>query len=97
MNRIDVPKSELVQIEKKAGVPDRLSSCHTAEIGGYAVEGHVPADVIRKMLDEGPEIRGIAVAGMPAGSPGMEQGNRKDPYNVESFDAQGRTEVYARR
>ena len=90
-------KPALTQIERKAGVPQALSSCHTAQVGGYTVEGHVPADVVRKMLDEKPNIRGIAVAGMPPGSPGMDHGSHKVSYNVEAFDAAGGTHIYATR
>lgn len=81
----------------KAGVPIELASCHTAVVDGYAVEGHVPADVVKKMLKERPEIRGIAVAGMPIGSPGMEQGGINQPYNVTAFDKAGSLSVYERR
>ncbi len=65
-------------------------------IDGYVVEGHVPADLIKRMLQEKPQIVGIAVAGMPIGSPGME-GRNPQPYVVYTFDKQGRTSVYARR
>ena len=78
------------------GVPRRLRSCHTARIGGYVVEGHVPADVVKQLLEEKPAIAGVAVPGMPMGSPGME-GFRKDPYDVISFTGTGRTGIYASR
>jgi hypothetical protein len=77
-------------------VPPALHSCHTATLEGYIVEGHVPADVIRQLLKERPQVLGIAVPGMPAGSPGMES-SRPQPYEVLTFDASGRTTVYARR
>jgi hypothetical protein len=77
-------------------VPSALRSCHTASLEGYTVEGHVPADVIRKMLKERPKIAGIAVPGMPAGSPGMESSNPQ-PYDVIAFDAAGRTSVFAQK
>jgi hypothetical protein len=80
----------------RLGVPANLRACHTAEVGGYVVEGHVPADLVRKLLTERPQIAGIAVAGMPAGSPGMEMGY-KEPYEVIAFDRSGRTSVFARR
>lgn len=76
------------------GISFTLASCHTALVDGYAVEGHVPATDIKRMLKERPAIRGLAVPGMPAGSPGMEQGN-KDHYNVFSFDKAGAISVYA--
>ena len=77
-------------------VPERLRSCHTAQVEGYVVEGHVPADVIFDLLDKRPDVQGIAVAGMPPGSPGMESPN-PEPYEVIAFDAAGRTSVFARR
>ena len=83
-------------IKDKYGVPAALRSCHTALVGGYVVEGHVPADVIKKLLRERPNAVGIAVPGMPMGSPGME-GSAKDAYNVMLFDKAGKTTVYASR
>jgi hypothetical protein len=90
--------SDLGAIKTQHGVPADLESCHTALVGGYVVEGHVPADVIVRLLRERPKMRGIAVPGMPAGSPGMETpGRRADRYQVFTFDARGRTGVYASR
>ncbi|HEX9181051.1 MAG TPA: DUF411 domain-containing protein [Burkholderiales bacterium] len=83
--------------KERYGVPPRLASCHTATVNGYVIEGHVPADLIRKLLAEKPKVKGLAVPGMPVGSPGMEQGNVKEPYDVVSFDQTGRTAVFARR
>ena len=83
-------------VKRRLGVPTHLQSCHTAEVGGYIVEGHVPADLIARMLREKPDIKGLAVPGMPMGSPGME-GPRKDPYDVVAYDAIGKTSVYERR
>ena len=77
-------------------VPASLRSCHTATLEGYLVEGHVPADVIQKLLREKPRVEGIAVPGMPAGSPGMES-SRPEPYDVVAFDASGKTSVFAKR
>jgi hypothetical protein len=68
-------------------VPEALYSCHTAAVEGYVLEGHVPADDIRRLLRERPKAKGIAVAGMPAGSPGMEQGAR-EPFDTLAFDGQ---------
>ena len=82
-------------IKDRLNIPRGLQSCHTAQVGGYFVEGHVPAREIRRMLDEKPAIRGLAVPGMPMGSPGME-GPRTDPYDVLSFDKAGASSVYAR-
>lgn len=78
------------------GIGPALASCHTALVEGYVIEGHVPAQDIRRLLRERPKnIAGLAAPGMPSGSPGMEQGY-KDTYNVLSFDKAGNTSVYAR-
>ncbi|HXU87924.1 MAG TPA: DUF411 domain-containing protein [Methylomirabilota bacterium] len=85
-------------IKRKHGVPPALESCHTALAGGYVVEGHVPADVIQQLLRERPTIVGLAVPGMPLGSPGMEApGQKAQPYDVIAFDARGTSRIYARR
>ena len=86
---------DLAPVRDKQGVPFELSSCHTGVIGGYVVEGHVPAADVRRMLTEKPAIAGISAPGMPMGSPGMEGPYPADRYDVVSFDAQGRTAVYA--
>ena len=80
---MDMP--DLSAVKTKYGVGDNLRSCHTGVIGDYVIEGHVPADLIVKMLDEKPKIAGLAVPGMPMGSPGME-GATKEPYDVLTFD-----------
>ncbi len=82
------------EVRKQYGVPDQLASCHTGVIAGYAVEGHVPAAEVRRLLKEKPKAKGISVPGMPLGSPGMEQGPRKDPYSVVLFDEKGGTREY---
>lgn len=81
---------------RKAGIPDAYGSCHTAMVGGYAVEGHVPAADIKRLLEKRPKAVGIAVPGMPLGSPGMEQGGVKHPYEVLLVRKGGATEVFAR-
>ncbi len=88
--------SDVTPLKQKYGVPQSLWSCHTAIVDGYAVEGHVPADVIHKVLAARPAFAGLAVAGMPNGSPGME-GATKDSYDVMSFSRTGETGVYAAR
>jgi hypothetical protein len=88
--------TDVTPIKDKQGVPTALRSCHTALVGGYVVEGHVPADVVRKLLRERPAVVGIAVPGMPMGSPGME-GPRQDAYDVIAFDKTGKTSVYAKK
>lgn len=85
------------EVKAQLGVRPDLASCHTAVVDGYVIEGHVPADLIRRLLAERPAVKGLAVPGMPVGSPGMEQGDRKDPYTVFAFDENGRTTVYDRR
>lgn len=87
---------DMASIKTRYKVGRNLASCHTALVGGYVVEGHVPADVIRKLLAEKPKVVGIAVPGMPVGSPGME-GGRKDAYDILTFDATGKTAVFAKR
>lgn len=96
VHAIDV--DDVAPYKRKYGVPVSLESCHTGIIGGYAFEGHVPADVIQKFLREKrQEARGLAVPGMVVGSPGMEVGNRKERYDVVMFKSDGRTVIYARR
>lgn len=81
---------------KLAGIPERLGSCHTARVGGYAIEGHVPAADILRLLSERPDAIGLAVPGMPAGSPGMEvPGGHVDRYEVLLIDRKGGTRSWA--
>ncbi len=87
---------DMTSIKSRYKVGRNLASCHTALVGGYVVEGHVPADVIRKLLADKPKVVGIAVPGMPVGSPGME-GGTKQAYDVLTFDAAGKTTVFAKR
>ena len=96
MEAHDVTDQRLNTVAAEAGVTDDLRSCHTAKVDGYTVEGHVPAADIQKMLKERPKITGISVPGMPIGSPGMEQGNTKDPYDTVAFTKGGAKTVYAR-
>lgn len=84
---------DLEAVKEEAGVPRDLVACHTAVIGGYVVEGHVPADDVKRFLEEEPEVAGLAVPGMPMGSPGME-GPRQDEYDVLAFQRDGETEVF---
>lgn len=76
--------SRMAAVKAQFGVPKTLASCHTAEIGGYVIEGHVPADAIRRLLDQKPRARGLSVPGMPIGSPGME-GPNPEVYEVILF------------
>jgi len=90
-------KSEFVddvaELKAKMNVPSSLSSCHTAVVNGYIVEGHVPASAVKKLLSEAPEIKGLAVPGMPMGSPGME-GSYKENFNVLAFEENGPAKIY---
>lgn len=88
--------ANLEPIKRQHGVTASLASCHTGVINGYVIEGHVPADLVQRLLKERPRIAGLAVPGMPQGSPGMETG-RKDAYDVIAWDARGRTSVFASR
>lgn len=90
----DLP--DLTEMKAAFGIPRALESCHTAQVGGYLVEGHVPADLIQRLLRERPAARGLAVPGMPIGSPGME-GGTPERYDVLLFDRAGGTRVYASR
>ncbi|MFT5426472.1 MAG: hypothetical protein ACI9ZT_001413 [Gammaproteobacteria bacterium] len=89
---IDVDDINLVK--RSYGIPPALASCHTAVVGDYLVEGHVSAEDIVEMLKQKPAIKGIAVPGMPIGSPGME-GSAPQAYDVVSFDEKGDTEVFS--
>jgi hypothetical protein len=89
--------TDMTSVKRSMGVPEALESCHTARIGKYSLEGHVPADLITKLLAEQPAGRGLAVPGMPTGAPGMETGGKKDKFDVLLFDGTGKTRVYASR
>lgn len=92
----DVGASELVLAKQEHGVPQDLFTCHTATVEGYTVEGHVPASDIRRLLEERPEETvGLGLPGMPVGSPGMERGERREPYDVLVFGEDGVRRVYA--
>ena len=93
----DVSDDMLTQVKDTAGVPRALRSCHVALAGAYAFEGHVPADLVKKVLDTQPKLIGLAVPGMPAGSPGMEMGGRTDHYDVIAFAKGGKSWTYASR
>ncbi len=88
---------DMQPIKKRLGVPETARSCHTAEVGGYFVEGHMPAADIKRLLGDKPQARGIAVPGMPLGSPGMEvPDGTVQPYEVQLVGRDGKTRVYAR-
>ena len=87
--------ADLTQVKREHGVRRELTSCHTALVDGYVIEGHVPADDIQRLLQERPDVVGLAVPGMVMGSPGME-GPTSEPYNVLTFDREGNTTVFAK-
>jgi hypothetical protein len=84
----------MTEIKRTLGVPEGLTACHTAVVDGYLIEGHVPAADIARLLKDKPKVAGLAVPGMPMGSPGME-GPRTQHYQVLSFDKAGKTKVFA--
>ncbi len=89
---------DLGPIKRKYSVPVALESCHTALVEGYVVEGHVPADLIDRLLRERPRIAGLAVPGMPPSAPGMDApGQAREPYQVIAFDGSGHSSLFARR
>jgi hypothetical protein len=91
-----VLERDMQSVKSRFGVPQRLASCHTAKVGGYIIEGHVPASAIKRLLREKPAVTGLSAPGMPPGSPGMEVPGQKDPYDVVSFDGAGRSRIYER-
>lgn len=86
--------SELNAVKAQSGVPKAYASCHTAKIGGYVVEGHVPAEAVKRLLAEKPDAVGLSVPGMPEGSPGMETGGAAEPYDVLLIRKDGTAEVF---
>lgn len=87
--------ADVTPTARRLGVPDHLRSCHSASVAGYAIEGHVPAADIRRLLAERPAAAGLAVPGMPMGSPGMEHGGMREPYATILFTRDGRQSVFA--
>lgn len=85
---------DVLALKKRLGVPEKLAACHTAVIDGYVVEGHITHRDIKRLLLFRPDVKGIAVPGMPIGTPGMESGSTVQSYNVMSFDEQGTVEVF---
>lgn len=88
--------ADLSMVKAQHGVTEQLQSCHTALVGDYVIEGHMPVDAIERLLAEQPDVMGLAVPGMPIGSPGMEvEGRANAPFDVLRFDASGQAEVFA--
>jgi hypothetical protein len=90
----DFSTPDIEAVKQKYNVPDNLASCHTAIVNGYVIEGHVPAEDIKHLLQEKSNVAGLSVPQMPVGTPGMEIGNQKDPFTVFSFDRKGRVAVF---
>ncbi|GBE95346.1 DUF411 domain-containing protein [Nostoc cycadae] len=90
----DVKTDEMEAIKQKYNLPSELASCHTAIIDGYVMEGHVPADDIKRLLKQKPQLAGLAVPAMPVGTPGMEIGNTKQPFSVIAFNKKGELQVF---
>lgn len=90
----DIVTENVAGIKEKYGVPKNLQSCHTAIVGGYVIEGHVPASDIRSLLKIKPAVTGLSVPGMVTGTPGMEMGGSKNPFKVIAFDRQGHMQIF---
>ncbi len=90
----DIVSDDVQAIKNQYGITQDLASCHTAIVNGYAIEGHVPADDIKTLLKKKPDVVGIAVPGMPSGTPGMEMGGRKDAFQVIGFDKKNQHQVF---
>jgi hypothetical protein len=93
---VSIDTSDMAAVKKSFGVREEHGSCHTAKVGDYVLEGHVPAVDVKRLLAEKPQVAGLAVPGMPAGSPGMEVGGMKDPYDVVAWTKGGATSVFAK-
>jgi hypothetical protein len=90
----DQVTEDMEAVKQELGVPTELASCHTAVVNGYVIEGHIPAKDVQLLLAEQPDVEGIAVPGMPIGSPGMESGNIVQPYTVYTFTEVGEAGVF---
>jgi len=90
----DAPSDDMPAVKQKLGVPQALQSCHTAVVGGFVVEGHVPAADVKKLLKTKPHAAGLAAPGMPVDSPGMEMSGTKGKFQVILFDKQGNADTF---
>ncbi|MGG6293356.1 DUF411 domain-containing protein [Leptolyngbya sp. AN02str] len=90
----EVQQADMASIKQHHGIPDKLTSCHTAMIDGKVIEGHVPAGDIQQFLAVASDAVGLAIPGMPIGSPGMEEGDTHEPFTVLTFDAQGNADAF---
>jgi hypothetical protein len=91
----DMQAADLIVMKQELGMPANLVSCHTGLVEGYVIEGHVPPEDIKRLLVSGEQAIGLAVAGMPVGSPGMEYGSRRDAFDVELVREDGSTAIFA--
>lgn len=92
---MNLPMATLIELKVESGIPPEMTSCHTAKIGGYTIEGHVPVGDIERLLREKPNAVGLAVAGMPMGSPGMEYGGSRDAFDVLLINRDGTTAIFS--
>ena len=92
----NLASSRLSQMKAEAGVGEKYASCHTAKVQGYVIEGHVPAGDVKRLLKDRPQALGLSVPGMPIGSPGMEMGDTREPYDVLLLKRDGSASVYAK-
>lgn len=92
--REDIKTDDMAAIKQKYNLPPELESCHTAIVDGYVMEGHIPADDIKRFLKQKPQLAGLAVPGMPIGTPGMEMGEQKQPFSVVTFNKKGEVKVF---
>ncbi|HQR18125.1 MAG TPA: DUF411 domain-containing protein [Gemmatimonadales bacterium] len=96
--RVEVREtSDITDVKKRAGVPLAKASCHTTTAGGYFFEGHVPLDLVRRVLDTRPALAGLLAPGMPQSAPGMDDGSSHQPYEVLALGRDGKLTTYARR
>lgn len=95
LKKAELAHGALTRLKNQSGVPPKAASCHTAKIGGYVIEGHVPASDVKRLLAERPDATGLAVAGMPVGSPGMESGETREPFDVLLIKNDGSTQVFS--
>tara|TARA_R110001606_G_C15404643_1_gene654160 strand:+ start:38799 stop:39293 length:495 start_codon:yes stop_codon:yes gene_type:complete len=93
-NVLDILTPDMASVKEAVHLPKQMTSCHTAIIEGYVIEGHVPAADIRRLLAERPDIAGLSVPQMPVGTPGMEMGERKDNFNVFQFNKEGKYSIF---
>lgn len=90
----DIKTDDMEAIKQKYNLPQDLASCHTAIIDGYVMEGHIPADDIKRFLKQQPQLAGLAVSGMVIGTPGMESGHKKEPFTVMEFNKNGEVQIF---